>query len=196
MHKQLPAEAFFLVLSARGLSNILLYALLFAATTSCSSIRVSSDFDHHADFSAYKTYAFTKEAEQLPIDDINRKRLLDAISNELAAKGFSKSKQPDVLVDMLVVSELKQTATATSSPSYYGAGYRYRWGGGFSTTTINVESYTEGTLFVDIVDSSSKQLVWQGRGVKTLDPDATPGQREKNITYAVNQIFTRYPPKK
>ena len=196
MHKHLPTEASFFVLPARGLLNILLCALLFAATMSCSSIKVSSDFDHHADFSAYKTYAFTQETEQLPIDDINRKRLLDAISNELAAKGFSKSKQPDVLVEMLVVSELKQTATATSSPAYYGAGYRYRWGGGFSTTTINVENYTEGTLFVDIVDSSSKQLVWQGRGIKTLDPDATLSQREKNINYAVKQIFTTYPPKR
>ncbi len=189
-------KTFIFALSRRCRSNVLLYAFLIAVTTSCSSIKVSSDFDHQADFAAYKTYAFAKETEQLPIDDINRKRLIDAISKELAAKGFSKSEQPDVLVDMFVASELKQTATATSSPSYYGGGYRYRWGGGFSTTTINVENYTEGTLFVDIVDASTKQLVWQGRGVKTLDPDATPSQREKNINYAVKQIFTKYPPKK
>jgi hypothetical protein len=189
-------KIFVFALSRRLGSNVLLYTCLIVVTASCSSIKVSSDFDHHVNFASYKTYAFTKEAEQLPIDDINRKRLIDAISNELAAKGFSKSHQPDVWVDMFVAQELKQTATATSSPNYYGGGYRYRWGGGFSTTTINVENYTEGTLFVDIVDSSTKQLVWQGRGVKTLDPDATPSQREKNINYAVKQIFTKYPPKK
>jgi|SRR5688572_19664747 len=177
-------------------SKVLLCAFVAAGTASCSSIKISSDFDHHANFEAYKTYAFAKEAEHLPIDEINRKRLIEAISRELTAKGFSKSKQPDVWVDMFVTQELKQTATATSSPNYSGGGYRYSWGGGFSATTINVENYVQGTLFVDIVDASNKQLVWQGRGVKTLDADATPAQREKNINYAVKQIFTRYPPKR
>lgn len=178
-------------------SRVLVIITLASLTSSCSSIKVSSDFDRNANFAGYKTYAFTKEAEALPVDDINRSRIINAISSELAAKGFTKSEQPDVLIDMHVKAEQKQTATATSSsPGYYGAGYRYGWGGGFSTTTINVENYTEGTLFVDMVDASKKQLVWQGRAVKTLDPDATPEQREKNINYGVKQIFTTYPPKK
>lgn len=178
-------------------SKILTLIFLAALTTSCSSIKISSDFDSQANFAAYKTYAFTKEAEALPVDDINRARIINAVSSELVAKGFAKSEQPDVLIDMHIKAEEKQTATATSSsPGYYGAGYRYGWGGGFSTTTINVENYTEGTLFVDMIDASKKQLVWQGRAVKTLDPDATPEQREKNISYAVKQIFTTYPPKK
>ena len=107
--------------------------------------------------------------------------------------------QPDVLIDVNITAAQKQTATATSSgPGYYGygAGYRYGWGGGFTTTTINVENYLEGTLFVDMVDASKKQLVWQGRAVGTIDEDATPERREKNINYAISQIFTRYPPKK
>jgi hypothetical protein len=189
-------KKFFFARSSRWGSKVFLYTFLAVVTPSCSSIKISSDFDHQANFAAYKTYAFAKETENLPIDDINRKQLIDAISSELTAKGFSKSKQPDVLVDMFVTQELKQTAMATSSPNYTGGGYRYSWGGGFSATTINVENYVEGTLFVDIVDASNKQLIWQGRGVKTLDSDATPAQREKNIKYAVKQIFTRYPPKK
>lgn len=183
-------------LLGRWNQKVFLYAFLAAVITACSSINVSSDFDHHANFTAYKTYAFTKEAEDLPIDEVNRKLLIDAISNELVAEGFSKSKQPDVLIDMFVISQVKETATAATSSNYYGGGYQYRWGGGFSATTIDVENYVVGTLFVDIVDASSKQLVWQGRGVKTLDPDATPIEREQNINNAVKQIFAWYPPKK
>jgi Domain of unknown function (DUF4136) len=175
----------------------LLMIVFTVAFGSCSSVKISSDFDSQANFAGYKTYTFTPEAEALPVDDINRARIINAVSSELAAKGFTKSEQPDVLIDMNIKAEQKQTATATSSsPGYYGAGYRYGWGGGFSTTTINVENYTEGTLFVDMIDASKKQLVWQGRAVKTLDPDATPEQREKNINYGVKQIFTNYPPKK
>ena len=174
----------------------ILIVVLGALAASCSSIQVSSDFDRQAEFASYKTYAFTKEAQELPINDLNRRRVIDAISNELAAKGFTKSDQADVWIDLQVKTQQKQSATTTSSPGYYGAGYRYGWGGGFSTTTINVENYTEGTLFVDMIDASKKQLVWQGRAVGTLDPDATPEKREANINYAIKQIFTKYPPVK
>jgi hypothetical protein len=178
-------------------SKMLAITFVGALTASCSSIKVSSDFDRNANFAVYKTYAFTKEAEALPVNDINRARIIDAVTNELAAKGFAKSDQPDVLIDLQIAAQQMQSATATStSPGYYGAGYRYGWGGGFSTTTINVENYVEGTLFVDMIDSPKKQLVWQGRAVGTIDEDAAPAQREKNINYAVKQIFTTYPPKK
>ncbi len=161
----------------------------------CSTVKVSSDFDRDANFTGYKTYAFTQEAKELPVDDINRKRIMDAVSTELAAKGFSLSEQPDVWIDLKMKAQEKESATATTS-SPYGAGYGYRWGGGFSTTTINVEHYVEGTLFVDMIEVAKKQLVWQGRAVGTLDPDASPEKRENNIKQAVKQVFTKYPPVK
>jgi hypothetical protein len=174
-------------------SALLLIASVFLFV-SCSSVQVSSDFDRDANFASYKTYTFTKEALELPVDDLNRRRIIDAVTNELALKGFTKSDNPDVWIDMNIIAQQKQTATATSSPSYYGGGYRYGWGGGFSTTTINVENYVEGTLFVDMIDASKKQLVWQGRAVKTINPDASASTRESNIKNAVKQIFTKYPP--
>lgn len=177
------------------MKKLLLSLLALGLFSACSTVKVSSDFDREANFASYKTYAFTKEAQELPVGDINRKRILDAVSNELAAKGFTKSDQPDVWIDLKVSAQQKESATATTS-SPYGAGYGYRWGGGFSTTTINVEHYTEGTLFVDMIDVSKKQLVWQGRAVGTLDPDADAKKREYNINQAVKQVFTKYPPVK
>lgn len=175
------------------MKNILFSLMVLSLLSSCSSITVSSDYDRDANFASYKTYAFTQEAYQLPVGDINRKRLMDAVASELALKGFTPSDQPDVLIDLKITAQQKESATAYNTGGY-GAGYGYRWGGGFSTTTINVEQYVEGTLFVDMIDNSKKQLVWQGRGVDTLDPDASSEKREKNINYAVKQIFTKYPP--
>lgn len=176
----------------------LLIILIIAA--SCSSIKVSSDFDKTAQFASYKTYGYTQEAKDLAVNDLNKNRLFSAIDAELAAKGFTKSESnPDVWIDIQIKGEQKQTATATSSGGYagygYGYGYRYGYGGGFSTTTINYDTYVDGTLFVDMIDASKKQLVWQGRGTKTLEPDASQKRREENINYAVKQIFTQYPPK-
>lgn len=172
---------------------LLLVSGLLAA--SCSSVKVSSDFDREADFASYKTYAFTKEAGELPIDDINRKRIMDAVSAELAGKGFQKSDQPDVWIDLNLLTARRQSATATSTPMY-GPGYRYGWGGGFSTTTINVDNYVEGTLFVDMIDASKKQMVWQGRAMGTINPDISTEKREANIKSAVKEVFKAYPPKK
>jgi hypothetical protein len=180
------------------MKKLFFLACILVIAASCSSVRVSSDFDKTAGFAAYKTYTFTPEALSMPLDDINRNRLLTAIETELTAKGFTKTENnPDVLIDVNIKGEQKQTATATSTGGYggYGYGYRYGYGGGFSTTTINYDTYVDGTLFIDMVDASKKQLVWQGRGTKTIEPDASQKRREENINYAVKQIFLQYPPK-
>ena len=93
-----------------------IFVLLIAA--SCASIKVSSDFDKTAQFSGYKTYAFTPEALNLNIEELNRKRLITAVENELSLKGFTKSENPDVLIDIKITGEKKQTATATSTGGY------------------------------------------------------------------------------
>jgi hypothetical protein len=177
------------------MKQFILVAAIFMVAAACSSVKVTSDFDRTAGFATYKTFAFTPEALGYPLDDINRNRLLSAIENELAGKGFTKSENPDVLIDMNIKAVQQTTATATGTGGYYGRGYRYGYGAGFSTTTINYDTYVEGTLFIDMIDAAKKQLVWQGRGTKTLDPDASQQRREENINYAVKQIFMNYPPK-
>jgi len=176
------------------MKKLLFPFFILIIAVSCSSIKVSSDYDKTAGFSAYKTYTFTQEALNIQLDDLNKNRLINAVTSELSAKGFTKAESnPDVLIDIKIKAEQKQTATATSSGGY-GGGYGYRWGGGFSTTQINYDTYIDGTLFIDMIDASKKQLVWQGRGTKTIDQDANQDKREKNINYAVKQIFMKYPP--
>lgn len=174
------------------MKKVFLPVLLFLLVTSCASIRVNSDFDKTATFSAYKTYAFSPEVLSLNINELVRKKLINSVENELGLKGFTKSDKPDVLIDLKVTTKEMQTATA--STSMYGPAYRYHWGRGFSTTEINVNTYTEGTIFIDMIDVEKKQLVWQGRGVGTIDPDLAPEKREKNINAAIKKIFTKYPP--
>lgn len=177
--------------------TFLLALMIFAA--SCSSVKISSDYDSSAGFSSYKTYKFTDETKAIPgINDINRNRILSAVDTEMASKGFTKTDvNPDVMIDIQLKAQQIQTATATNSgyPYGYGRGYRYGWGGGFTTTTINYETYVDGTLFIDMIDARKNQLVWQGRGTKTIDQDASQEKRDQNISYAVKQIFTKYPPK-
>lgn len=167
---------------------LLLVPLLLAA--SCSTIKVSSDYDNTVDFTKFKAYAYTEEALKLPIQELDRNRIISAIDKAMTAKGFTKSTSPDVLLDLQVKLEQKTEATATSTGGY---GYRYGYGGGFNSTHVNVENYVVGSLFINMI--SSNKLVWQGRGTKTLEEQPTAEKKEQNINYAITEIFKKYPPK-
>jgi Domain of unknown function (DUF4136) len=176
----------------------LLLVVMAISITSCSSVKIAYDFDKQVDFTKFKTYAFTEEVAKLPLDDLNRDRLIRAVETELAAKGFTKSDNPDVLIDIFLTAKKRTEAVAnTTGTGGYGGYYgRYGYGGGFSTTTVSYTDYVDGTLLVNMVDKSTEKIAWQGRGTKTIDEDASASKREQNINYAVKQIFTNYPPKK
>nr|MCU0398529.1 DUF4136 domain-containing protein [Cyclobacteriaceae bacterium] len=104
------------------------YFILLAvvAVSACSSLKVTYDYDKQADFAKYKTYAFSEDSQKLPVGDLNRNRIMSAVDAEMAAKGFSKSDSPDVLIDMHVRAEQKTEAVAnTTGPGYYGGPWRY-----------------------------------------------------------------------
>jgi hypothetical protein len=167
--------------------------VLAIALVACSSITTSYDYDKTVDFAKYKTYNFTPEALKLGIQELNRNRLLAAIDKEMTARGFTKSESPDALIDLIGKMEQKRTATATSSGGgMYGYG-RYGYGGGFSTTTVNYDDYTEGTLFINFVDRGTEKIVWQGRGTKTIVENASPEKRESNLNNGVAMIYTKFP---
>lgn len=184
------------------MKRILLFVLGFIVAACGPSIKVTYDYDGQADFSKYKTYAFSEDALKLPVNDLNRDRILKAIDTELAAKGFTKSDNPDVLIDLHVKAEKKTEATATTSGTgmygggMYGGPWRYGYGGGFSTTQVNYNDYIVGTLFVNMVDKATEKIVWQGRGTKTVDEDASAEKREANINAGAKMIFSKYPPAK
>lgn len=172
--------------------------MIAAVMTSCSSVKVGYDYDKQADFTKYKTYAFSEDTKNLPIEQLNRDRIIQAVETELAAKGFTKSDNPDVLIDLQVKAKTETEATATNTGAgMYGGRYGFAGGYGYGGTTyVSYNEYTVGSLFINMVDKSSEKIVWQGRGSKTIDEDASPSKREANINSGVKQIFTQYPPKK
>jgi len=172
----------------------LMRSLFLIGLISCSTLKVTYDYDGQTDFSKFKTYAFSEDALNLPIQQLNRDRVLKAVEKEMAAKGFSKSDTPDVLVDLQVKAKQEVSATATNTGGMYGGRYGYAYGGG--TTHIDYNEYTVGSLFVNIVDKSTDKIVWQGVGSQTLDENASASKRDANINEGVRQIFMNYPPKK
>lgn len=176
------------------MKNYLFMLIAFVLILSaCTTVKVAYDFDKQVDFSKYKTYTLSEESMKMAgVNQLNRDRIIAAVESQLAAKGFTKAENADVIVDVRLKGEEIQTATATTSGGYgYG---RWGYGGGFSTTQVNYDKYVEGTLFITLIDKATEKIAWQGTGTKTVDENASPEKREQNIDYAVSQIFTKYPP--
>ncbi|AUC83579.1 DUF4136 domain-containing protein [Lacinutrix sp. Bg11-31] len=166
-------------------------ALLIIAS-SCTSVRVASDYDKNADFNSYKTFAFFKTGiDKAEISDLDKRRILRAIETELLAKGFTKSENPDLLVSLFT----KERQEVNVYNNGYGAyGYGWGWSPFYNNFNNNVSTSTQGSLYIDLIDAKKKELVWQGKGSGYLNTSSNVDKREARIKEFVAEIMTKYPP--
>lgn len=171
-------------------------ALVFAAS-SAHAQDVGYNAMPGVDFAKFKTYKWVKIKDAQYPDQIADAQIMQALDSELATKGLTKT--DDDTADLYVgyqvaLSQEKQLNTFDSGGAWGpGPGYRgYGYGGGMSTsttTTIHI-----GTLSLDIYDRAAKQLVWRGMASKTLDPQAKPDKRVKNLNKGAKKLLKNYPP--
>ncbi len=169
--------------------------------TSCSSLKITSDYDKAADFSHYKTYSFNGWANHSDehINDINKRRFEQAFAEEFKSRGFTYVKDSgDVLVSLFIVIDEKTSVTAYTDHygDRYGYGRGWGWGYGYSQTTYDEYDYQQGTLICDVIDTQTNNLVWQGVGTTVIKEN--PRKREFMIKEAAKKIMATYPiaPKK
>ncbi|MBP6126881.1 DUF4136 domain-containing protein [Flavobacterium sp.] len=168
----------------------LLPVLGFLILTSCSSVYVNTDYDKKANFAAYKTYAYNKSSiDKLEISDLDKKRILYAIDAVMPTKQFSKSENPDVLINIFTKERERVDVYNNMGWGYgFGWGWGPNWGMGYSRTTTT----PEGTLYIDIVDAKTKELVWQGIGTGYLTTNTE--KKDERIAEFVAKILEKYPP--
>lgn len=168
--------------------------ILIVTLTSCSTVKVTTDYDTKVDFNSYKTFAFHKKGiDRATISDLDKKRVMRAIEAEMVAKGFTKSSDPDILISIFN----KTRERININNNNFGLGWGWGWGwnpwmwGGMPQTNVN--QYTEGTLFIDFIDRKSNELIWQGIGSGAMK-FSNPERKDKRIKQFVREIIERYPP--
>ena len=181
---------------------VALPVLFILFLSSCASVNVLSDYDRQTDFKEYKSYAFYKTGiDRAQISDLDKKRILRAIETEMDSLGFVKSDKPDILVSIFTNERVEVDVYNGMGygygwgwgwPGYYGYYNPYFWGPGYYGN--NVSTRTEGSLYIDLIDTERKELVWQGRGVGTLNTSKNIEKKEKRIRQFVSQILQQYPP--
>lgn len=187
----------------KRIKNVILPLLVLSLFASCVSVRVATDYDRDTNFTAYNTYAFYKTGiDQAQISDLDKKRILRAIETEMSNRGFSKSNDPDLLVSIFT-KEREQVDVYNNN---FGWGWGWGWGGFYNPWVWgpgwaggwgpNVSTRTEGSLFIDLIDNRNKSLVWQGRGIGTLNNTDNVEKKEERIKEFVAEIMSAYPPER
>ena len=167
---------------------LLLFLFVFA---SCSSVRVVTDYDKEANFDNYSSFAYYKPGiDKAQISELDKKRILRAIETELVAKGLTKTQDPDLLISIFT----KERERIDVYNNYYGYGWGWNpwWYGGYYGGYVS--SSTEGILYIDIIDTKSNSLIWQGIGTSKLITSSNIEKKEERIRKIVNEILAKYPP--
>lgn len=164
---------------------------LVLAVSSCTSVSVTTDAAEDVDFSAYRTFDWMPVPAGLyagaRVGPTLDNRIRRAVETQLVLKGLQQvleGQKPDLLI------AYHASARETFDRAYYdswGYGRLGRWRGG----TVVVDTQTEGSLVVDLIDAPQNALVWRGKASGVI---SNPRDAEKRVFEAVERIFTHYPP--
>lgn len=170
--------------------------------TACSSIKVTSD-SGGADLTKYKSFKVVQfvneedlQAKKFPTNELNKKRVENAISSQAILKNLNDNEDADILLLWSVNVDLQRSYSTHTNYNGGGyMGYRGRYGGGYgmgsSYSTTQVNDAIIGILSVAAIDAETEELLWLGTGQKEIN--RTSDKAEQNINKVVAKIFEKYP---
>jgi hypothetical protein len=174
-----------------------LFALLSVPAISMAQ-DVTYNYAQGVNFSQYKTYKWVSIEGAAAPNQIVDNDIKQAIDNQLAAKGLTKSDDGAQLYIgyQVSVSQEKNITAFNSGGSWgyapgWGRGYGY---GGPGMTSVTTSTIQVGTLILDMYDTSKKDLIWRGQASKTLNPSKDPNKNRNNIEKAMAKLLKNYPP--
>jgi Domain of unknown function (DUF4136) len=148
--------------------------------------KVDIEFDESTDFARYRTFHILEGQLNAKAPALNseltRKKIENEIRRRLTEKGLMEvASQPDLNV-RFTLGSARRTEVET-----YPAGWR-----GLGTRAVRV-GYTQGTLVINLRDTSRKELVWRSVAVEDKND---PAQISEHLDDMVRKSIEKYPPKK
>jgi hypothetical protein len=173
--------------------------LSLVALTGCSSVSVTSDYDPELNFSGLKTYQWVKlqgTGDALEKAPLLQKRAMIAVDKALAAKGYAKLESGDPDFFVAVHAGTKDKVNVTSYGYGYGGWYGRPYPGMGGTTDVTY--YTEGSIFIDIIQKKGEayEMMWRGVGKGTVDPPSDPVEGQAKADEVAAKILEQFPPEK
>ena len=163
-----------------------MFLVAFLLVTPAFTQKVTVEFDQTADFSRFHTFALAggqlNSRSPALNSELIRQKLDDSIARYLTAKGLTEVlNHGDLNVRYHFGSARKKEI------EHYPAGWY-----GTRTRTVRIP-YTEGTLVIDLHDTSIRSLVWRSIAHEDKnEPDKIVGKLDD----MVKKSIAKYPPKR
>ena len=169
-------------------------AALIAFSVACSTIHVSTDYNHRTDFAGYHTYSWlrVRAGNQLWED-----RIRHDVDAQLAVRGWHVVPSGGQAAVAAVGITKEQPSLVTFYSGFgpdFGGWYWGGWGPGFDSgiATTQVVYTPIGSLVVDIFRTSDHHLLWRGNSEQVLS--GNPRKNERKLERAIAKMFEGFPP--
>lgn len=154
---------------------------------SCSAVSTSFDYDTEADFARLQTYAWVPVEHDETISELVFARVENAVHEVLKARGYlAVPDNPDFSIHAHISRGVRTQINET------GERFDDR---GWSGHHLEVHTYDEGTLVLDVEESSADALVWRGVARRAINDQWTPEQITERVREAVELLLAEFPPK-
>ena len=198
-------------MTARNAQTMVRAAALIAlglAVASCATQpQIRTQVAANANLASYRTFAFMGKpgTDKDGYKTLTTQSLERAVSREMQARGYVPAvpgQEPDLVINFNVKE--KDKVEGDLGPGGYGwgggVGYgrRFGYGGyggygaGWDDYYNGIQTVTEGSLVVDVVDRARNEVVWSGTAVGELTRKVLE-HPDETIDKSVAQIFVRYP---
>ena len=164
----------------------------------CSMVAVQTDFDPAASFSTYESYSLAPPPEAVTLSPSVDAALRDTLRASLASRGIEETGHDAADLDIVwhVITQQKYSVDQYTQWGYTrGGGWPGQYGPygmwtGAPVTYTDVDTYLEGTLVLDFVDTKTEKLVFRGSGTGVV---GSPKSNAKRVRKAVEKIVSDFP---
>ncbi len=161
-------------------------SLIILIITGCNTINVISHQTPGTDFGLFSSYLVENPLQRKDAPKQNYAGYEDleaAIKLNMDNRGYIESKTPDLVLRYRVIIDPKVEYRNTNRYNRYNYNYP-------SYYTLQERTYNEGILMIEIRNSNTRKVVWQG----SLDLKVNKRKRSKEVVLeSVSMIFKQYP---
>lgn len=180
--------------------SLLLACSLFGLmlVTGCASgPTIRSNMDPSVNFNSFQTFNFFEPlgTDREGYQSLISQQLVTATERELVARGLRRTdNNPELLINFS--ADLDQRLRIRQSPATASGGLNRHRRGFYSTwptyQQTEIRQYTKGTIGIDVVDASRRQLIWEGFALGRVTQQ-TMDNISPVLNDAVVEIFREFP---
>lgn len=164
--------------------------LVFLFLASCNAPQAVYDYDQEINFSNYSTYALFPDFRS-GLSQLDEKRLLASLENQLQKEGFSSSSEADIYVNVYT-DEFQEQNRNSVGIGVGGSGRNVGVGVSGGIPLGGPETYLQITF--DFIDVKDDALIWQAVVESKFNPNASPQERQAQFQKIVQKALEGYPP--